>query len=322
MEFADCGTLYNYVRLNGPMPEVQARRYFTQLISALDYLHATGFVPHRDLRPENILLDRFNNIRLIDFGLQFNVSGRHSVVGPCLAPEVAAGGKYIYSSDLWSAGVILYFLITGDFPFCEEGDALIQSITEKDLVFDAGLSPPLVDLLKKLLQKSRETRITIPRVTEHPWFSVNLYRAIKTLYASPTVDMDILAKLAKMGYDPKALPALIARDPRSNEAIMYNFLKRESLAQAADALLRAVEDSVTAHGHRLSNESRATQLAVPPRQRRSSRPLVIPPPISPAPLAAHLPSSGMRSSTVVFSHQVISRPRAVRETVSGSWVDP
>lgn len=69
MEYVEHGNMLNYVNNNGRLSEDRARHYFCQLISALDYLHNEKFIAHRDLKAENVLLDVYDNIRLIDFGL-------------------------------------------------------------------------------------------------------------------------------------------------------------------------------------------------------------------------------------------------------------
>lgn len=69
MEYVKNGNMLNYVNINGELNEDQARHYFCQLISVLEYLHEIKKIAHRDLKAENVLLDAHNNIRLIDFGL-------------------------------------------------------------------------------------------------------------------------------------------------------------------------------------------------------------------------------------------------------------
>lgn len=66
-EFVPNGELFEQIVYNNAIPEERARRYFQQLISAIDYVHCTG-ISHRDLKPENILLDEDYNIKILDFG--------------------------------------------------------------------------------------------------------------------------------------------------------------------------------------------------------------------------------------------------------------
>jgi serine/threonine protein kinase len=119
MEYVENGNFLNHVNSNGRLSEDQARRYFSQLLWALDYLHTEHHVAHRDVKCENILLDRHLNIRVIDFGL----SAQFTDVNPRLltacgspayaAPEMVKGKPYTKAADIWSAGVLLFAIVAG-----------------------------------------------------------------------------------------------------------------------------------------------------------------------------------------------------------------
>jgi serine/threonine protein kinase len=177
-------------------------------------------------------------------------------------------------------------MVTGEFPFGEESPAVVQNIVDKEPTFEGDLSPPLVDLLKKCLQKQREDRITIPRITEHPWFSAALYHAMRTLISPDTLDMEIIGRLARLGFDPKRLPDVIARDPHSEEAILYHFLKRESATAAIDEMFRAFENAPATFGHRLTEDASVTARRPHHQGHRAARPPLVGPPVRHGPLAA------------------------------------
>lgn len=119
----------------GKQPEDEARRIFQQIVSAVAYCHANGIV-HRDLKAENLLMDKENNIKLIgnsyshlrnwhfsDFGFS-NYQKNDSLLStwcgspPYAAPELLLGQEYDgRMSDVWSLGVVLYILVTAGFPF-------------------------------------------------------------------------------------------------------------------------------------------------------------------------------------------------------------
>jgi carbon catabolite-derepressing protein kinase len=121
------------------MPEHQARRFFQQLISGIEYSHRLKIV-HRDLKPENVLLDDDLNVKIADFGLSNEIKDGDFLKTSCgspnyAAPEVIRGGLYTGPEiDVWSAGVILYVMLCGRLPF-EDDDvqALFTKISREYL---------------------------------------------------------------------------------------------------------------------------------------------------------------------------------------------
>jgi carbon catabolite-derepressing protein kinase len=124
LEYAG-GELFNYIVAHGKMPEPQARKFFQQLISGIEYSHRLKIV-HRDLKPENVLLDDDLNVKIADFGLSNQIQDGDFLKTSCgspnyAAPEVIRGGLYTGPEiDVWSAGVILYVMICGRLPFEDE----------------------------------------------------------------------------------------------------------------------------------------------------------------------------------------------------------
>ncbi|XP_019056525.1 PREDICTED: CBL-interacting serine/threonine-protein kinase 3 isoform X2 [Tarenaya hassleriana] len=125
LEYVTGGELFDKIVNHGRMREDEARRYFQQLINAVDYCHSRG-VYHRDLKPENLLLDAYGTLKISDFGLsalsqQVRDDGLlHTSCGTpnYVAPEVLNDRGYDGSTaDMWSCGVILYVLLAGYLPF-------------------------------------------------------------------------------------------------------------------------------------------------------------------------------------------------------------
>jgi len=129
MEYLDGRTLKELIVGHGPAPVNVAIEYARQVLSALRFAHRHGIV-HRDIKPHNVLVDREGRVKVTDFGIaragasQMTEAG--SIVGTAqyLSPEQARGGDVDQRSDLYSLGVVLYELLTGQTPF--EGDTPVE----------------------------------------------------------------------------------------------------------------------------------------------------------------------------------------------------
>ncbi|KAI4308267.1 hypothetical protein L6164_031359 [Bauhinia variegata] len=179
LEFVTGGELFDKIVNHGRMSEDEARRYFQQLINAVDYCHSRG-VYHRDLKPENLLLDAYGHLKVSDFGLsalsqQVRDDGLlHTTCGTpnYVAPEVLNDRGYDgATADLWSCGVILFVLLAGYLPF---DDSNIMNLYKKISVADFT-SPPWLSfsarkLITRILDPNPMTRITIPEILEDEWF--------------------------------------------------------------------------------------------------------------------------------------------------------
>lgn len=189
MEYVRGGELFAKVA-RGKLKEDSARKYFQQLISAVDFCHSRG-VSHRDLKPENLLLDENENLKVSDFGLSalpeqlLNDGLLHTQCGTpaYVAPEVLKRKGYDGSmADIWSCGVILYVLLAGFLPFQDEN---LMNMYSK--IFKAQFDlPPWFSceskrLVSKLLVTDPGKRITIPAIMRTPWFRKGFTRpAVRT----------------------------------------------------------------------------------------------------------------------------------------------
>lgn len=179
LEYVDGGELFDKIAKYGRLKEDEARRYFQQLINAVDYCHSRG-VYHRDLKPENLLLDSCGSLKVSDFGLsafskQVRADGLlHTACGTpnYVAPEVLTDKGYDgTSSDVWSCGVILFVLMAGYLPFDEQNlVALYRRIQKADFCFPTWFSSSSKKLIKCILDPNPLTRITIPEILENDWF--------------------------------------------------------------------------------------------------------------------------------------------------------
>ncbi|OHT13511.1 CAMK family protein kinase [Tritrichomonas foetus] len=188
-EFAPKGNLLESVNARGFLPEKDCRKYFCQMLSAVDYIHNEFHVVHRDLKAENILLDENDNVKLIDFGLCNILDDEKDFLlktacgSPAYAsPEIFRGEQYNQSSDIWSLGIILYAISCCQLPFEDNNvNRLLEKIVFTEPDYPMMFSSCLIDLLKKMLEKNPEKRITIQEIWDHPWVNRNN----KSLYSYP-----------------------------------------------------------------------------------------------------------------------------------------
>lgn len=186
------GDLCDYIlnAPNGRLPEPQCKKYLRQIVSGLMMLHGIG-ISHRDVKPENMLLDPHDIVKITDFGLaKRHPKSRNTVTVPeemsrelvgtlrYAAPEMFMshfrGHPYdSFISDIWSVGVCLYIMFTGSFPFSAGANAdekqtwdVLQS---SELVIPTHISKDGIDLLKKLLSKEPRNRIRLQDIEAHPW---------------------------------------------------------------------------------------------------------------------------------------------------------
>ncbi|KAH9731291.1 CBL-interacting serine/threonine-protein kinase 9 [Citrus sinensis] len=177
LEFIDGGELFDKIAKHGRLKEDEARRYFQQLINAVDYCHSRG-VFHRDLKPENLLLDSYGVLKISDFGLsaisQQEDGLLHTACGTpnYVAPEVLNDKGYDgRASDVWSCGVILFVLMAGFLPFDESNlMALYRKICRADFSCPSWFSSGAKKLIKRILDPNPDTRMTISQMLEDEWF--------------------------------------------------------------------------------------------------------------------------------------------------------
>lgn len=124
LDFVNGGELYTHMIKEEKFSEAKAKFYAAEIVIALKTLHEAGVI-YRDLKPNNILLDKEGHIKLIDFGLskfiEPNKIPTTSVVGTpnYIAPEILRKNKHTHMIDWWSFGVILYEMISGTLPFLD-----------------------------------------------------------------------------------------------------------------------------------------------------------------------------------------------------------
>ena len=172
MELIEGISALDYVNETSGIQISEAKDIFTQLLIAIEYLHNEAHITHRDLKLENIMIDYYGHIRLIDFGFSSMKTMMSTCCGtiPYCAPEVLSCESYTKASDIWSLGIVLYALIDGNLPFYHPNiNTLVTLIVESSVSFPETITGPVRDLLSKMLIKDPNTRITIDEIKVHPF---------------------------------------------------------------------------------------------------------------------------------------------------------
>jgi serine/threonine protein kinase len=257
MEFAPRDSLLNHMMKNGPLSEVQARHYFSQLISVLEYMHTELHVCHRDVKPENLVLDRHNNVRVIDFGLsnQFTATNpqlRTACGSPPYAPpEMIKRQPYTQAADIWSSGILLYAMVTATLPFDDDDvSVLFKKIVTQEIVYPTFLSPDLVNLLQRMLMKNPADRITLDGIKHHEWFAEAQYESLFAMHlgeksTESIVDAELVDQMTRLGIETAALRQQLMLGVFDELTAMYRILRRERLTNSMKELLALLPGAAT-----------------------------------------------------------------------------
>ncbi|OAY24961.1 CBL-interacting serine/threonine-protein kinase 20 [Manihot esculenta] len=190
MEYVRGGELFNKVA-KGKLNEDVARKYFQQLIGAVDFCHSRG-VYHRDIKPENLLLDENGNLKVSDFGLSALWDSRkqdgllHTTCGTpaYVAPEVITKNGYDGAkSDIWSCGVVLFVLLAGYLPFNHQNIMeLYRKIIKGEFKCPTWINSGARKLISSILHPNPNSRIAIDDITSNSWFK----KGYKQIEAPPS----------------------------------------------------------------------------------------------------------------------------------------
>lgn len=187
LEYASGGELFDYILQHKYLKEPVAKKIFAQLVSGVDYLHSKQLI-HRDLKLENLLLDKHKNVIISDFGFVNSFNREHndlmktSCGSPCYAAPELVLTQSPYEGrkvDIWSLGIILYAMLSGYLPFDddpenEDGSDIIKLyhyICKTPLTFPEYVSPLARDLLRKIIVSDPRKRATLDTIRNHPFLT-------------------------------------------------------------------------------------------------------------------------------------------------------
>ena len=193
MEYCATGDLSRclWQNKNNLYSERTIKQISTQLLSGLQALHKNGII-HCNLKPSNILIDEYGNVKICDFKKSLKVSTMNAslikknknAMTPCYtAPELfQEEGMYSFKSDLWALGCIMYELAVGQVPFFDDSiGKLITKIINTDVNFNKkelrNYSDDFIDIIKKLLIKEPNERSTWGDIERMPWWDGYFYNS-------------------------------------------------------------------------------------------------------------------------------------------------
>ncbi|XP_043101460.1 serine/threonine-protein kinase BRSK2 isoform X1 [Puntigrus tetrazona] len=247
LEHVSGGELFDYLVKKGRLTPKEARKFFRQIISALDFCHSHS-ICHRDLKPENLLLDEKNNIRIADFGMASLQVGDSLLETSCgsphyACPEVIRGEKYDgRKADVWSCGVILFALLVGALPFDDDNlRNLLEKVKLGVFHMPHFIPPDCQNLLRGMIEVDATKRLTLEQIQKHTWYiggknepepeqPVPRKVAIRTLPSTEDIDPDVLESMHSLGCfrdKNKLMKDLLSDDDNQEKMIYFLLLDRK-----------------------------------------------------------------------------------------------
>ncbi|XP_055378784.1 serine/threonine-protein kinase BRSK2 isoform X2 [Condylostylus longicornis] len=248
LEHVSGGELFDYLVKKGRLTPKEARKFFRQIISALDFCHSHS-ICHRDLKPENLLLDEKNNIKIADFGMASLQPAGSMLETSCgsphyACPEVIRGEKYDgRRADVWSCGVILYALLVGALPFDDDNlRQLLEKVKRGVFHIPHFVPPDCQSLLRGMIEVNPDRRLTLAEINRHPWVTAGgkgelelelpMMEVVQT-HVIPTasaVDPDVLNAICSLGCfkeKDKLIAELLSPNHNTEKVIYFLLLERK-----------------------------------------------------------------------------------------------
>lgn len=239
MDYCPNGELYDFIVKNGKIQENTAALLFQQIASAIAYCHSFG-VAHRDLKPQNILIKKFPFIKVADFGLCGYVKENELMKTFCGSPAFCSPeclNKINYDgkkSDIWSLGVILYAMVTGEFPWNLTNTAvMVQQILKADYHVPNYVSQSCKDIIIKMLQLNPNDRISMEDILRDPFLNLAADAPI-VKRQSLTVKPPKLPRLSANSMEQLSRANKAENDNSDEAGIRSPFSARASLVSLPD----------------------------------------------------------------------------------------
>ena len=281
MEYINGGNLFSFVKKRRKLSEKMARFLFRQIILGIHHIHSKNVV-HRDIKLENILIDFNNNVKICDFGIGKVLDNENQLLfDKCgtpmyMAPEIVLAnennGYKGFPVDIWSSGITLYIMLSGNLPFSlrnknKKEDILLSSAKDKNNVYLENqiinvnpkkieyISKEAQDLLEKILNKDPEKRLTCLEILNHPWLKQNSTH-IECLNLFTKAEMTMMSK-TYIDYRKGELEDLKENFTLSNlrnDAINLEEKNITTKSTILDPFNSCINDNISSFDESISNE--------------------------------------------------------------------
>ena len=262
MEYVDGLTLKEYIHKNSPIDVETALDIMAQVSSAIAHAHANDLV-HRDIKPQNILIDKYGHVKVTDFGIAIALSATsltqtNAILGSVhyLSPEQARGGNATKKSDIYSLGIVLFELLTGRLPFSGQTPV---SIALKHLQSDT----PSVRRINPNVPQSVEN-IVLRATAKDPFHRYDtiydLHEAIDTALHPDKINESAYTPPVEVGEETKAIPIITDHQ-------VYDQVDQDTIIHQSNAKTKSYEPS-SSHQHQESENKK-------PKKKKKKRRIIL-----------------------------------------------
>lgn len=260
MEYANGGELFFHLSRERSFSEERTRFYGAEIVSALGYLHSEGII-YRDLKLENLLLDKDGHIKIADFGLcKVNIHHGRTTKTFCgtpeyLAPEVLEDTDYGPAVDWWGTGVVLYEMACGRLPFYNrDHDVLFSLIVSEEVRFPRTVSSACRALLAGLLTKEPAARLgagpdDAQEIMNHPFFASINWNDLAAKRIPPPFKPQVESDMDTRYFDSEFTGESVELTPPENDSALAQIQEEHFPKFSYQDLPSSVHSAQSHHSH-------------------------------------------------------------------------